>query len=306
MKDHFIHSTITGLTAFLIAGTASADPASPDSSTILEGGSEGTVFEDMTIEGEDRIRIEFSRPALDLQIDAKNAPGLDWDHTLAVLERNSLSYSTPLIMDSRNERTPFLPSPWFRQFRSGPVARFTPRVEGVDRWQLTVADSRGQTVVTFDGDGKVPEEIAWDGMTSEGTNALPGLTYSYVFEAHDRAGNKRSFMGEPFELPPYRRHGDEGGVVLLFSGHEVRETHQGFPAPILLEAAGWLNQQGDLDAPIEIEATARSYEEAKFLADSVSEEIASRILGSPARIRGTTKVLPDAPHSGTVTIRVSR
>ena len=32
----------------------------------------------------------------------------------------------------------------------------------------------------------------------------PGLTYSYVFEAFDRAGNKRNIVGPGFTVPAYR------------------------------------------------------------------------------------------------------
>ena len=292
-----------GLTSGQATGIAEAEPDASDSTGTLKGGTEGTVFEDMTIEGEDRIRIAFDRPTMDLEIDPKSAPGLQWDHTLAVLERNSLSYSTPLIMKSRNDRTPYLPHPWFTRFRSGPVARFQPQVEGVDRWQLTVADSRGQTVALFEGEGKVPGEIAWDGLTLEGDAASPGLTYSYVFEAHDRAGNKRSFMGEPFELAPYRRLSARD-LDLLFSGREVHAATSS--KPLLLEAASWINQFGAPEGPIELEATARSYEEARNLAETVKGKLSSQVLGSPVRITETTRVLPDAPDGGTVRIHVSR
>ncbi len=52
----------------------------------LQGGEEGTIFKSLRIEGEDRVRIEFERPPLELSLDPKTAPGLDWESFVAVLE----------------------------------------------------------------------------------------------------------------------------------------------------------------------------------------------------------------------------
>jgi hypothetical protein len=283
---------------------AEATPAPADSGVVMPGGAEGKVFDDMTIEGEDRISIEFDRPTLNLKLDPKSAPGLDWDRTREVLERNALSFSEPLLDGSRI--TPYLPRPWFNTMRSGAVARFHPQVEGVERWTLTVADSRGRSVAVFEGQGKVPKEIAWDGLTADGTPAMPGLTYSYGFEAWDKAGNKRNFMGDGFELPSYRLPSD-GGVTMLFSGARLptpSATRITAPPAILLEAAGWLNQIESVDQPVRIKVAARSYEQAQGLVESVTQSLAPLVLGNPARIQTTTRVAPDAPERGAVQIEV--
>ena len=93
---------------------------------------------------------------------------------------------------------------------------------------------------------------------------MPGLTYSYGFEAWDKAGNKRNFMGDGFELPPYRLKSD-GGVMMLFSRAELPTPSVAritAPPAILLEAAGWINQIESVDGPVRIEVAARSYEQA--------------------------------------------
>jgi len=59
-------------------------------------------------------------------------------------------------------------------------------VKGTERWKLTVADSRGQTVALFEGKGDPPKEIVWDGRSVSGVPVTPGITYSYVFEAVDK------------------------------------------------------------------------------------------------------------------------
>src|SRR5207249_9291610 len=121
---------------------------------------------------------------------------------------------------SAKERSPYVAKPWLRRFATGPVARFRPEVTGAVRWRLLVADSRGQTVASFDGTGDPPKEIAWDGRTKSGALVTPGLTYSYVFEAYDRAGNKRNFVGPGFTVPAYRIQTAEG-PVLTFGGSSL-------------------------------------------------------------------------------------
>ncbi len=286
------------------SATSPAGEAPPDS-MVLRGGRQGTVFQSLTVEGEDRIRIEFDRPALDLDLDPKQASGLDWDKTGDVLERGALVLDAPFLRSTALERSPYLGRPWLGRFRSGSVVRFRPAVEGVDRWRLTVADSRGRTVATSEGQGRSPREIPWDGRGLDGAPVAPGLTYSYVFEAHDRAGNKRNFVGEGFTVPPYRY--DAGGkLTLLFPGAELSGTGvagASAPSPILLEAADWLNHSGRTAGKVTVRVTARSFEQASALADQVAQGLKPLLLGDPSRIATATDVQPDAAATGSVAIQ---
>ncbi len=285
-----------------VTAPAGAIPA-PDSTATLQG--EGAVLGDMTVEGENRIQIEFERPELNLDLDPKSAPGLDWSNSLAVLERDALDLVTPMVAASAADRTPFLGRPWFAAMQEGPVARFQPEVEGVDRWTLLVADSRGATVARFQGTSKVPKEIPWDGSVLDGGSAVPGLTYSYQFEAYDKAGNKRVLNGEGFQVPPYRRNGN-GTLTMTFAGSAVFATpaarDRGISPSILLETASWLNQVDAPRTPVLVEATARTFDEAKAISDVVSGTLSPLLLGDPARIQARTTVAPDAPAGGTVTV----
>ena len=276
----------------------------------LEGGEEGTIFKSLRIEGEDRVRIEFDRPALDLRLDPTEAPGLEWEGIRTVIGRNALDLFAPYIHLSAQERPPIYARPWLDHFSDGNVAVFRPRVDDVDKWRLVVANSHGETVATFAGDGKPPKEITWDGRTTDGTQAPPGLTYSYVLEAYDKAGNKRNFVGDGFELPPYRSQ-TESEFVMLFDGNamvEKRPEAAGVttePAPgILLEAASWINQRS-AEEPIQIRVTARSFDQAKRISDDIVAHLSPVVFGDSARLQLLTDVQPDAPESGTVAIRLS-
>ena len=297
---------VAPIKSFASDGGESKTPA--DTTMTLQGGEEGTIFKSLRIEGEDRIRIEFDRPALDLALDARMAPGLDFEIVRAALARNNHDLVTPFMARSAVTRGPLFARPWFNTFVSGSVVRFRPALEGVERWRLDVADSRGNTAMSYEGEGKPPKELSWDGRTIDGTLAPPGLTYSYVLEAYDRAGNKRNFVGEGFELPPYIVR-DGGCLTLLFAGKELRDTAPQFDgdalsAPILLEAATRINQSAAANQPVRIEVTARSFEEAKRTADMIVGDLTPLILGDPVRLQPITTVEPDAPDAGTVRIVV--
>ncbi|MEO5988202.1 MAG: hypothetical protein ABIU54_13905, partial [Candidatus Eisenbacteria bacterium] len=159
-----------------------------------------------------------------------------------------------------------------------------------------------------------PREIAWNGLSSNGAPVLPGLTYSYVFEASDRAGNKRNFVGEGFGVSAWRLE-TPTGPSLAFSGAEMRVGSRGGAArqapsegapPVVIEAAGWLNQSARPTQRLRVEASARSREEADLLAGSVARWLGPMVVGGAARLQVATEVRADAPESGAVRITAAR
>ena len=103
---------------------------------------------------------------------------------------------------------------------------------------LTLHDVRGRRVRTLlRGDQPAGErEIVWDGRDIGGAPAIPGLTYSYVFTARDRAGIRKRFVGEGFEVPPFRLE-SEAGPVLVFAGDRVDAGTPERPDALVREAA---------------------------------------------------------------------
>jgi hypothetical protein len=285
--------------------SVSTSRTAEDSAYTLKGAQEGTVFKSLTVQGEDRIRFEIARPTLRVELDPARAPGLDWGSARDVLDRTAPDLGAPLLRSSAGEPSPYVAHPWLSHFASGAVARFRPDLRGVERWKLTIVNARGEAVVTYSGRGEPPREIAWDGRSQGGAPVVPGLTYSYVLEAHDRAGNKRNFVGKGFQVSAYRLQ-TESGPVLLFSSRELVSLDSrrapGGSAPILIEAATWLNQRPNPAKGVRIEASARHVEEAQAHAASVARQLAPYLLGDPARILTVPEARPDAPESGTVQI----
>ena len=104
--------------------------------------------------------------------------------------------------------------------------------------------------------GDKGEVIEWDGVYDSGEFAVPGLVYSYVLEAGDKAGNRRNFVGPGFEVAPYRIE-HEGNFHMVISGESLlgpgaATRPAGTDDPWLLEAASWLNQYAAIDQPIDI------------------------------------------------------
>ena len=280
---------------------------------LLHGGQEGTVFKSLTIEGEDRIRLDFERPELEVALDPMKAPGLDWGSAREILDRTEPDLTSPLLTQSAQQTSPYLAHPWLSQFSSGAVARIQPNIQGVESWTLSVVDARGATVASYSGRGEPPHEIDWDGRSPDGAPVVPGLTYSYVLEAHDKAGNKRNFVGAGFKVGAYRLVSTDGTIMVL-SAKELpsispaRSSGAGAPdaPPILIEAASWLNQLASSSRPIHLTATARSHDEAQALADFVSRSMAPYLLGDPARVQIVAQVQADAPDGGTIRIATTR
>jgi len=310
--------TIASLMMIAGAREVFAASASGADSMTLRAGQSGTEFRSMTVEGEDRVHVDFGRPELNLDLDPEDVPGLASGTAMDVLDRTVPDLASPLAAMSSKERSPFIARPWLRQFATGAVARFRPAVRGVVKWKLLVADSRGETVASFDGVGDPPKEIVWDGRTKSGAPVTPGLTYSYVFEAKDRAGNKRNFVGQGFAVTAYRVD-SPSGQVLVMSGRDLVSGETGEAGygpsmragtkeapPILLEVASWLNQSPKVHEPIRVAVGARTLDQASTLANRAVSALSSRVIGDPSRIQAVTEIAPDAPEDGVLRIGTAK
>jgi hypothetical protein len=281
--------------------------ADGDSTMTIQGGQEGTVFKSLTVQGEDRIRLEIERPKLRVDLDPSKAPGLDWGSARDVLDRTTPDLSTPLVQSTARQPSPYVGHPWLAHFSAGAVARFRPEMQDVETWKLAIVNARGEAVMSYSGKGEPPKEIVWDGRSSGGAPVVPGLTYSYVLEARDKAGNKRNFVGQGFKVSAYRFDSAEG-PILAMSARELpaivpgRAPSAAAAPPILIEAASWLNQREKPSQPVRVTVTARNYEEAQALADFVIRSMAPHWIGDPAGLQAVAEVQTDAPEGGTIRI----
>jgi hypothetical protein len=305
MTSRFAAAVLAAALPGLAAAQASAQ-APADSTLTLAGGRDGTVFRSLTVEGENRIRIEFARPELAVDLDPASAPGLSWGSSRDVLDRTVPDLVGPFLAASADVPSPYTPRPWLAAYAAGPVAVFATDVKGVASWQLLVVDSRGAEVVEFAGEGAPPRLILWDGLDREGHPAAPGLTYSFVLESWDKAGNKRRFTGDGFALPAYRTEGPSGPLFLV-SGSQWRQAAReagGRPSVLALEAASRLNLHTGAAAVVEIRATGRSFAAAEALGDEVAAVLGPLLPGGATRLVVTTAVEDGSPPEGSVLVRL--
>ena len=306
-----ILSAILAALVLLLLGAALPSLASetagttPDSTMSLEGKSDGTVFRSLTVEGENRVKIRFERPDLAVDLDPSTAPGLTWGSPMDVLNRTVPDLTGPLLATSKTMPSPYGPRPWMTAYRTGPVAEFTFDMKDVHRWAMLVVDSRGTEVARFEGKKNPPKRLAWDGMQIDGSPALPGLTYSYVLEAFDKAGNRRRFVGEGFGIEAYRLD-DESGPRFLVSGDQWRSAaREAAPVPstYLLETVSWINRVSGPGEPVVVTATAGSYAEAVALGDQVAAELRPLLPGNDVRVAVAAVAQPGTPPGGILDIR---
>jgi hypothetical protein len=135
--------------------------------------------------------------------------------------------------------------------------------------------------------------------------ALPGLTYSYSLEAFDRAGNKRTFVGDGFQVASYRT-GEPGMTSMVIGGADFGKDSSaalGSTPPVLLEAASWINQ-AELQQVVQVVATARTFAQADALGNFVTRHLQPHMIGPASRLIVQADVQPTAPAQGAVTLAV--
>lgn len=266
------------------------------------GGSLGSL----TVEDTSRARIRFERPALSLDLDPLTAPGLACESALAIVDRQRPDLALPLLQASAGERAVRTPCPWLTAFTVGTLVRLRQDVAGATQWQLEIVDAHGAVVCTRAGEGTPPREIAWDGLRGDGTPAPCGLAYSHVLTARDKAGNTRRFVGDSFELPPYRVDGTYG-PCLLFSATQWRASFGAFGdgrgvSALLTDAATVLNLGTDPGRALVVTATATEAETAEEIGRDIIAALAPQVGGGDRRLELRTLVVAGSPDGGTVQV----
>jgi hypothetical protein len=310
-RRHHLHRPAAWLLAGLglmapAVASATSEPAAaaPDTGLSLAGDSEGTVFRSLTVEAENKVQIRFDRPELLIDLDPASAPGLAWGDAQDVLDRTLPDLRGPYLAASAGQPSPYAARPWLEAYHSGPVVVFRPDLEDAASWTLAVVDARGVEVHRQSGRKNPPRAIPWDGRGPDGQPVMPGLSYSFFIEATDKAGNKRRFVGDPFQVAAYRIEGPQGPEFLI-DGRQwlqsVRSAH-GEPSAFLLETASRLNLASGPADPIVVHATGRSLAEAEDLGRRVVADLALLLPAGSRRVAATTTVEAGAPEGGVLHI----
>jgi outer membrane protein OmpA-like peptidoglycan-associated protein/flagellar hook assembly protein FlgD len=95
---------------------------------------------------------------------------------------------------------------------------FSPIVKtsGTERYSLTISDSAGTAVRTFNGTSSVPASISWNGLADDGVRVADGI-YTALLEVVSRNGTAASSAAPPFAIDTVYPSVDVSAPYLLFS-----------------------------------------------------------------------------------------
>jgi len=95
--------------------------------------------------------------------------------------------------------------PWLPPIVAQPVVVFFPQEkEGMIEWELVITDYQGEEVKKFNGKGRPPDRIEWDGVDRNYRTLKVGFPYSYVYTAVDVGTNSHTYVGEPFKVNAFK------------------------------------------------------------------------------------------------------
>ncbi len=221
---------------------------------------------DVTIEAKEKKIIDRNKPAFEMSL-KENSPlkpflkvGKDVRYRLPDEIVRSMRYTTGL------STSPYALAPsthWiFWAWKNEPARTFhplrdlaqayggknPPRETGSrgakPSWEFDVVDSAGSVFRKYSGEGLPPEEIAFDGRSSEGKWIDVGQSYSGVVNYWDSAGRPHTAAGSPFAVAGMGLK-DSSGFILKLAlrpmfdrGNQASPKLSKFGRGLLREAAG--------------------------------------------------------------------
>ncbi len=230
------------------------------------GGAGQGALPDVTIEAKEKKIIDRNKPAFEMSL-KENSPlkpflkvGKDVRYRLPDEIVRSMRYTTGL------STSPYALAPsthWiFWAWKNEPAHTFhplrdlaqayggknPPREKGArgakPSWELDVVDSAGGVFRKYSGDGLPPEDIAFDGRSSEGKWIDVGQSYSGVVNYWDSAGRPHTAAGSPFAIAGMGLK-DPSGFILKLAlrpmfdhGNQASPKLSKFGRALLREAAG--------------------------------------------------------------------
>ncbi|MFN2370515.1 MAG: hypothetical protein ABR506_05090 [Candidatus Krumholzibacteriia bacterium] len=256
--------------------------AQDDGQEWTQDGEGGAALPEMVVEATNEVRQTIEKGTFSFALDAAAV-----DSFYTVMDVEALGVSPVSGMQTHLNNLEILasdqpPHLWIADMASTPVASFftaDPEGHQVKNWALAVTDFRGSPFRTYDGGGRPPRQIDWDGHGDNGEVLRVGYPYSYVFTLTDKGTNTYNHAGVGFRVPAldYRRDGDR---VLEIAGGElfVREetTVTGGGRDWLVRATDEIRQHPY--SPVRVIVTAERQDLAAQRADRVGAFLAEALI----------------------------
>ncbi|MFH1824193.1 MAG: hypothetical protein ABH873_03090 [Candidatus Firestonebacteria bacterium] len=243
--------------------------------------SESGKLEDITITGEDKLKVKSEKPYLELKMDLNEIvlPTIETERKFLEKSPNlvNLQESVPKFLMTGGTANPYLIA-----MIKEPIANFSLNVLGIKvaAWELIVTDSKGKVFKKFEGKGVPPSSIEWSGRNQEDKVVKVGNAYSYLVNFTDEAGNPRTLIGAPFVIHSLI-HQEENGLFIsitrkkLFNVEKEKTKLIDENIVLLKESLDILKENFNLSIKVEVYgenstmATEQSKVVAKYLTDSL-------------------------------------
>jgi len=127
---------------------------------------------------------------------------------------------------------------WLQSIVRDEVGFFNPFFEReVREWELKILDANNRIFRTYQGEGKPPKIIKWDGKNEKGEVLDVSLDYFYIFSVKDAIGNEVKTVPKKIKLSGIL-YEDGPRYIVSIDGNEVFEKNKDkFKSFSLLEEA---------------------------------------------------------------------
>ena len=306
--------TLTDLRGFIIIaacaaillGSAPAPAWTEQDATLDEG------LPEMVVEAENEVEQAIKKTTVDIPLSAALIDTFYSETDELILAISPVEGLQPFLNNPELMHSDQVPHPWLRDPAVTPVVTFYPEdPEGhkARKWSLTVTDFRGATFRRFDGGGKPPKDLDWDGRGDHDEILQVGYPYSYIFSVTDKGTNTYNYAGVSFRIPAVdyvegieRCMDVTGDEVFRRGKSRLSETGE-----------DWLVRAADLvrcdhpRAPLKVVVQAETKRLAEDRAEAVSEFLTEHMILAEDWVSVEAVAKPDlrSEMDGSVSIRVT-
>jgi hypothetical protein len=304
------HTDIRGFTFFAVcAGILLAGATAPAWTEQDAAADEG--LSDMVVEAENQVLQDIRKTTFEVSVSAAVIDTFYSDPDQDILVISPVEGLMPFFNNPEDLRSDQIPHCWLQDPARVPVVTFYPEdPEGhkARRWTLTVTDFRGAPFRHFDGKGKPPSNVEWDGRGDRAEMLQVGYPYSYIFQVVDKGTNTYNYAGVGFRIPAMDfREGTQRR--LEFTGNEVFREGR---SQLVDSGRGWLIRAADEIrrdhpySPLRVVVQAENKRLAQDRAKEVAAFLTENLMMADDWIRVEAEARPDlrAEMDGSVSIRV--
>ncbi len=254
---------------------------------------ENDESEEVTITGEDKLKLTTKKPLLELKGNINDAvPEYNVAEERLLSESPHVfsiwSQDYSIVMDSKQVAFPYL-----KKLVRDTVVTFYPQTKGevVTSWNLVITDDKGREFKKFKGTYVLPNNLPWNGRNDKDKIIDVDTTYTYIFNYIDVVGSPHTIVGNPFSIDALV-HQEKNGLVITMSSRvmfdpsadEVQIKPDGMP--FIQEAADEIKNYFGL--PIEIEVHNDDSTTAKAQAEIISNLLAEKLIVWNEQIKTST------------------